>query len=92
MSLSDKSCLEESGKQENIVLEIFFRFSFSINKKFFEYFFHKIGTAILHHYLLTKMQECKEFLFTWLKIRKRQSTLSFAIFLFFKKMRQSLFI
>ena len=84
MSLSDKSCLEGSGKQEIIVLKSFSDFPFFINKKSFEYFFHKIGTATLHHSLLTKRQECKEFSFIWLKIRKRQSTLGFAIFLFFE--------
>ena len=85
MSLPDKSCLEESGKQESIVLKSFFNRPFSLRKLWSaEYFFHKIRTAILHHSLLTKRQECKEFSFIWLKIRKRQSTLGFAIFLFFE--------
>src|SRR5256885_16230429 len=83
MSLSDKNFFEEDDKQDNIVLKSFWpEFSY-------EYSFHKIGTTILHHSLLTKIQECKEFLSaSSLKIRIRQSMLSFSIYfclLFFRK-------
>src|SRR2546429_4998456 len=53
-----------------------------------EYFFHKIGTTKWHHILLTKRQECKDFLFcNLLKMSLRQSTLSCDIlYLSVKKM------
>ncbi|CAG8738903.1 17654_t:CDS:1, partial [Rhizophagus irregularis] len=56
ISLSDKSFFEEDGKKESITLQSFSFIEYS------EYFLHKIGTTMLHHFLLTKRQECKDFL------------------------------
>src|SRR5947208_3379508 len=101
MLLSDKSCFDEDDKQESIVLKSFRSDIPTISSSCndcrthgsHECSFHKIGTTTLHHSLLTKRQEFKEFtsLRNSLKMRCRQSTLSLFIIFVIKFQNTKLF-
>ena len=88
ISLSINSCFEEDGKQESIMLNKFF--PGFLQKIFDGYFLHKIGTTKWHHSLLTKRQECKDFLSACnsSKIRLRQSTIIIFVIKFQKEKRE----
>ena len=85
MSLSDKSCLEESGKQENIVLEIFFRFPFSINKKFFEYFFPQNRNCNITPFFIDKKARMQRIFIHLIENKEKTINIKFCHFSFFLK-------
>src|SRR5215213_3136257 len=80
MSLSNKCCFEEDGKEEIIVLTSF-RSDFTYPYSYGHGYFHKMRTTIRHHVLLTKRHEYNDFLSfcNSLKVSKRQSALILAI-------------